>query len=148
MSISALSNRATSSQIAPESGSATCTVAVIDDNSTWTDTVEELLRAEGFDVRSASDGHEAAEFLIRVRPKLVILDIDLPGVSGLQILSEFRRRDGMTPVLVVSADDRALVRDRAMSDGASGFLQKPVPASVLVRAVRRLTGVSAARERD
>lgn len=116
----------------------THTVAVIDDNRTWVETVSEMLREEGFDVRAVTDGEQAVELLDRIRPDLIILDVDLPGISGLAVLKDFRRRDRATPVLVVSGEDRASVQDRAMHDGASGFLQKPVPGAILLRAVRRL----------
>jgi DNA-binding response OmpR family regulator len=112
-------------------------VAVIDDNQAWIDTVTEVLTEEGFDVRCATDGESAIDLLDSIQPSLIILDVHIPGSSGLRILADFRGRDRTTPVLVVSGDDRALVRHQAMSDGASAFLQKPVSSSILVRAVRR-----------
>lgn len=113
-------------------------VAVIDDNKAWIDTVTEVLSDEGFDVRCATSGEDAIELLDSVRPDLIILDVHiLPRSSGLQILTDFRGRDRSTPVLVVSGDDRALIRHQAMSDGASAFLQKPVSSSELLRAVKR-----------
>lgn len=112
-------------------------VAVIDDNESWLDTVSDVLTNAGFDVRSATNAEQAIELLDSVRPSLIILDIHIPGTSGFRILSDYRSRDCTTPILVVSGDDRALVRDRAMNEGASGFLQKPVASQILIRAVRR-----------
>jgi PleD family two-component response regulator len=112
-------------------------IAVIDDNQTWIDTVSEVLADEGFEVRSATNEEAAIDLLDSVRAKLILLDVHIPGTSGLRILADFRGRDRTTPILVVSGDDRALIRNQAMSDGASGFLQKPVPTSILIRAVKR-----------
>lgn len=112
-------------------------IVVIDDNKTWIDTVTEVLSEEGFEVRHATNGESAIELLDSVEPNLIILDVHIPGTNGLRILADFRGRNRTTPVLVVSGDDRALVRHQAMSDGASAFLQKPVSSSILIRAVRR-----------
>ena len=115
-------------------------VAVIDDNKAWIDTVTEVLSDEAFDVRYATRGEDAIELLDSVQPDLIILDVHIPGTSGLRILRDIRGRDRSTPVLVVSGDDRALVRHQAMSDGATAFLQKPVSSAELIRAVDRCLG--------
>lgn len=112
-------------------------IAVIDDSKTWIDTVTEVLSEEGFEVRHATNGESAIELLDSVEPNLIILDVHIPGTNGLRILADFRGRNRTTPVLVVSGDDRALVRHQAMSEGASAFLQKPVSSSILIRAVHR-----------
>ena len=96
-----------------------------------------MLTEEGYEVRSATNEEAAIDLLDSVRPSLIILDVHIPGTSGLRILADYRGRDRTTPILVVSGDDRALLRNQAMSDGASGFLQKPVPSQVLIRAVKR-----------
>jgi FixJ family two-component response regulator len=68
---------------------------------------------------------------------VVILDVHLPQLSGLELLREIRQRDRSTAVVMVSADDQAAVQDRAMAEGASAFLRKPVSLSLLLRAVER-----------
>ena len=116
-------------------------VAVIDDNKAWIDTATEVLADEGFEVRSATSGDDAIDLLDSSQPDLILLDVHiLPRTSGLRILAELRGRDRSTPVLVVSGDDRALVRHQAMSNGATAFLQKPVSSSELIRAVTRCLG--------
>ena len=115
----------------------TAVIAVIDDSQTWIDTVSEVLTDEGYEVRSATSEESAIDLLDSVHPSLIILDVHIPGTNGLRILANYRGRDQTTPILIVSSDDRALVRNQAMSHGASGFLQKPVASQVLVRAVKR-----------
>jgi len=116
-------------------------IAVIDDNQDWVENVSEALTQQGFEVRTAQNECEAIDLLDGIRPDLLILDVHLAGINGLRILSDFRNHNRTTPVLVVSGDDRASIRDKAMTDGASGFLQKPLPSSLLVRAVRRFLKV-------
>ncbi|WP_197530592.1 response regulator [Bythopirellula polymerisocia] len=112
-------------------------IAVIDDNESWIEAVKDVLANEGFEVCSATNEDQAIEILDTVRPQLIILDVHIPGARGLRLISDFRGRDRTTPILVVSSDDRSLVRNQAMSNGASGFLQKPIPSQILLRAVRR-----------
>jgi len=112
-------------------------IAVIDDNKTWIESVTEVLTDAGFEVHSATNGEQAFDLLDSIRPNLIILDVHIPGTSGLRILSDYRGHDRATPILVVSADDRAQIRNRAMSDGATSFLKKPIPSPILIRAVRR-----------
>jgi DNA-binding response OmpR family regulator len=112
-------------------------IAVIDDNRQWLDAVAETLTDEGYRVHTATNGQQASVLLTSTLPGLVILDVKLPGTSGLKILADFRRRDNRTPVLMTSSEDRASVHEQAMANGANGFLRKPFSPSVLLSAVRR-----------
>lgn len=113
------------------------TVLIVDDDVSWSETAAGALREAGFQVFVAHDGSKGAALLERESPTVVILDVHLPGSSGLDLLRELRQRDRLTPVLMVSADDQAAIQDRAMADGASAFLRKPVSLSLLLRAVQR-----------
>jgi DNA-binding response OmpR family regulator len=119
-------------------------IAVIDDNRRCVDAVVEALTGEGYRVRTASSGQDALELLTRTSPALVILDVHLAGVSGWRLLADFRRRDAVTPVLVMSSDDRASIHEEAMIRGANGFLRKPFSPDVLRSAVRRFMDEPAA----
>jgi len=116
---------------------ATGEILVIDDNCQCLDAVVDVLRGEGYRVRTAVNAKDALDLLSHSTPGLVILDIRLPGVSGLRLLSDFRQRDPQTPVLMMSSEDRASLHEEAMAKGANGFLTKPFPMSVLLAAVRR-----------
>lgn len=112
-------------------------IAVIDDNRQCVDAVVDALTGEGYRVRTALCGEDAMQLLGDTSPRLVILDIQLPDANGLRLLADFRRRNDGTPVLVMSSEDRASIREQAMASGANGFLRKPFSADILLSAVHR-----------
>ncbi len=120
-------------------------VLIVDDDVSWSETAAEALRGVGFEVHLAHNGDQAAALLEREPPSVVILDVHLPGLSGLELLHQFRQRDRFTSIVMVSGDDQAAIQDRAMSEGASAFLRKPVSLSLLLRAVERQIKASAKR---
>ena len=109
--------------------------------------VAQLLGDAGLTVRAASDGEQALDLLATEQPALVILDVHLPRINGLELLRQFRQRDRQTPVLMISAEDQASIQDRAMSAGATAFLRKPISVALLMRAVRRYLGDRGVPER-
>jgi CheY-like chemotaxis protein len=115
-------------------------VLIVDDDQSWVQSVAQLLGDAGLTVRAASDGEQALDLLATEQPALVILDVHLPRVNGLELLRQFRQRDRRTPVVMISAEDQASIQDRAMSGGANAFLRKPISVSLLMRAVRRYLG--------
>jgi DNA-binding response OmpR family regulator len=112
-------------------------VFIVDDDRSWTQSVTQLLDDAGFAVQAASDGEEAIELLATAQPALVLLDVHMPRIDGIQLLRQLRERDCQTPVLMISAEDQASTQDRAMAAGATAFLRKPISVSLLLRAVRR-----------
>jgi DNA-binding response OmpR family regulator len=113
------------------------TVLIVDDDVPWTETAAEALRDAGFTVFLAHDGDQGAVLLGRETPTVVIIDVHLPGLDGLQLLRDFRRKDHVTPVVMISGDDQTSIQDRAMAEGASAFLRKPISLAMLLRAVSR-----------
>jgi DNA-binding NtrC family response regulator len=100
------------------------------------------LESNSYEVTSASDGEAALACLARERFDIVLLDLQMPGTCGMEVLERLRERDDDTPVVIVSAHDRAQNVVQAMRLGAIDFLPKPVTpdllrqkvAEVLVRA--------------
>jgi DNA-binding response OmpR family regulator len=112
-------------------------IVVIDDNRQCIDAVVNALTGDGYRVRSALSGQDAMDLLSNTSPGLVILNIHMPDINGMRLLADFRRRDAITPVLVMSDEDRASVHEQAMVNGANGFLRKPFPPDVLLSAIHR-----------
>ena len=73
-------------------------ITIVEDNRTLADGIAKAFEAEGHGVDQLHDGEEAEHFLRSERPDLIVLDINLPGKSGLEVLRGLRRRDSQVPV--------------------------------------------------
>ena len=87
-------------------------VLVIDDESSILDTLQILLRGEGFEVEVAQSGREAIERLADIGPDIVLTDVRMPGVTGLEVLSAVREKDPETPVILMTARRRCTAPSR------------------------------------
>ena len=115
-------------------------VIIIDDDQSWLGTVKELLQNAGYRVHAVCDAEQALDLLATRQPAMVISDVHMPRIDGLELVRQFRSHDRSTPVVMISADDQASLQDRAMAAGATAFLRKPISAPLLMRAVRRYVG--------
>jgi DNA-binding response OmpR family regulator len=112
-------------------------IAVIEDEATIADSVAARLRAEGFEVETAADGHEGVELCRRFRPDLVVLDLMLPGIDGLEVCRRIQR-DRELPVLMLTARDSETDLEVGLAVGADDYVTKPFSARELVARVRAL----------
>jgi DNA-binding NtrC family response regulator len=112
-------------------------VMVVDDERAILDTVEILLRREGFDATVVHNGMEALERLMEVAPDLVLTDIRMPGISGLEVLAGVRRQDPEIPVILMTAQASLQTAVKAVNEGAFYYLQKPFSNAELVALCRR-----------
>jgi len=115
-------------------------VVVVDDEPTVGEAVRDLLATEGYDVQTRGDAQSALPELLRVAPDLVILDVNMPGMSGWEFCSLLRRQSVTRTVPVLFLTGRLDVRDRitAMQVGGSDYLAKPFGAEELRKKVRSL----------
>ncbi len=115
-------------------------VLLVDDEPSVRDATGEILRYAGYDVILASSGNEALHIYDHepARSKLVLLDLTMPGLDGLQTLAELRKRDASLPVVLMSGYAEQNVRDRAAADPAIDFLQKPFRDHQLLAMCRRV----------
>jgi len=114
----------------------------VDDHPIVCKAVAELLELEP-DLTACAPAHDAAsalESIQRLRPDIAIVDISLPGTSGLELVKELRTRCPELPVLVFSTHDESLYAERALQAGARGYLMKEAPPEELVAALRRIMG--------
>ena len=124
-------------------------ILVVDDHSLFREGIVGLLTAGGMEVvGQAGDGPSALSEATRLRPDLVLLDINMPDMSGLEVLRELRRRLPKTTVVIltVSDDDDDLVE--AIKAGARGYLLKTVGANVLLERLHGLERGEAAMTGD
>lgn len=111
------------------------TVLVIEDEAAYVDALEVALSQDGFSVESAADGREALVAFARIRPDIVLLDLMLPGLQGLDVLRSIRQ-DSTTPVIVVSAKDQEADVVTALELGADDYVTKPYSLRELVARIR------------
>ena len=86
----------------------------------------------------ASSAEEAVSLISHLNPHIVVLDVSLPGASGLELLERFETDGVAYPVLVVSRHDEMLYAERAIRAGARGYVMKSQPPQTLIAAVRKV----------
>ncbi|HSG48391.1 MAG TPA: sigma-54 dependent transcriptional regulator [Longimicrobiales bacterium] len=114
-------------------------VLVVDDELGILNTLEILLRREGFAVTTASSGREALERLDESIPDVVLTDIKMPGMSGLDILAHVRELDPEVAVILMTAQASLKTAMDAVNQGAFYYLQKPFANDELLGLLRRAT---------
>ncbi|HWG58123.1 MAG TPA: response regulator [Candidatus Acidoferrales bacterium] len=124
-------------------------LVIADDSISVRKFVGRMLEKAGYRVKLAADGLEAAELVGQVGCHLVITDLEMPRMNGYELMSHLRQ-DPVTrriPVLVVTSRAGAKHRDRALKEGASAFLTKPVQEDQLISTVEGLIGSAAMQGR-
>jgi two-component system phosphate regulon response regulator PhoB len=109
---------------------------VVDDDSRVRTVVGWQLESEGYEVREAADGHTAWQRILDHRPDLIVLDLSLPGLSGLDLLSRLRNAGDPTPVVVLSGRNGEGDRIVGLDLGADDYLVKPFSLGELGARVR------------
>ena len=122
-------------------------IVVADDSISVRKFVGRMLEKNGYRVKLAADGLEAAELVSQHGCHLVITDLEMPRMTGYELMVQLRQSPSTRriPVMVVTSRAGAKHRDRAMKDGASAFLTKPVQEDQLIAAVEQLMGTEAPR---
>ncbi|RJP76602.1 MAG: sigma-54-dependent Fis family transcriptional regulator [Candidatus Zixiibacteriota bacterium] len=113
------------------------TVLVVDDEAAARELIADFLEGRDYDVILADTGTKALELFDRRSPELSILDLNLPGVSGMELLNQFKTRDPGHPVIIVSADAALETAVKAMKLGACEYLCKPANLESLKLAVEK-----------
>jgi two-component system, OmpR family, response regulator RegX3 len=111
------------------------TVLVVEDEESFVDALTIGLKREGFRVEVARDGPEALRMFDTVRPDLVLLDVMLPGISGIDVCREIRSRSEV-PIIMVSARTSEIDTVVGLEVGADGYVPKPYRLRELVARIR------------
>jgi DNA-binding NtrC family response regulator len=121
------------------------TVLVVDDESGILDTLRILLRNEGFEVTTAQGGKAGLEQIRSGAHDIILSDVRMPQVSGLDILNAAREQDPMTPVILMTAQASLQSAISAVNSGAFYYIQKPFSNDELVAILRRACEFRAVR---
>ena len=120
-------------------------ILIVEDNELNLRLFCDLLRAHGFQVEPVRDGREAVERARAFAPDLIVMDIQMPHVSGLELIEQLKAEEGLrdAPILAVTAYAAKGDEERIRDAGAEGYVSKPISVMKFVEAVR---GLLAARE--
>ena len=111
---------------------------VVDDDSALLTMVRDWLEDEGFIVETAAQGDEAEQLLLQFDYDAVVLDWDLPGKSGIDVLKSLRENEKLTPVLMLTGKDHIDEKVEGLESGADDYLTKPFHVKELSSRVRSL----------
>jgi two-component system chemotaxis response regulator CheY len=121
----------------------TAKILLVDDSGLARRSMRAILEPAGYQVVEAEDGMSALERYFLEKPDLVLLDLVMRGMSGLDVLSKLQELDGDARVVVVSADIQDSSREMAESGGASGFITKPVERAAILKVIADVLGANA-----
>jgi DNA-binding NarL/FixJ family response regulator len=114
------------------------TVLIVDDHATFRSFARDLLKSERFEViEEAEDGASAIEKATSLRPDLVLLDVQLPDITGFEVAERLRAHGVSSAIVLTSSRDASSYGDQVYSSGAVGFIPKAELSGQAVRALLR-----------
>ena len=113
---------------------------VVDDSATIRTFVKNALEHQGFEVTEAKSGFEALKILPKERFNLIVTDVNMPDINGLELVKYVRKAEAHrdTPLIIISTDGRERDRDRGMTLGATAYLVKPFSPADLITLAKRV----------
>lgn len=112
------------------------TILIVEDDAAILSGLIDLFEGEGFRVWSARDGNKALRVYLDRQPDLILLDIMIPEKSGYDVCKEIRRRDGRTPILMLTAKGEEIDKVVGLEIGADDYIVKPFSVKELLARVR------------
>ncbi len=111
---------------------------IIDDNRQTADALHQMLEVLDVEARVAYGSSPAISLLQAMVPRVILLDINMPGVDGFEILAFLRREPRLAPVpvIVITSDDQPETRERVLKGGATAIIIKPATLDVLESALK------------
>jgi CheY-like chemotaxis protein len=112
-------------------------ILIVDDNPQNLKLARLLLKAEGYDARTAPDAEHAMSLLQEFSPRLILMDIQLPGMDGLELTRRLKAEEATRKIVIVALTAYAMRGDeeRARAAGCDGYIAKPIDVHTLPHAV-------------
>lgn len=117
-------------------------VLIIDDSEAVRRQVAQTLAPAGYDVLEASDGFEGLSVIKSALPALVLCDLNMPRMGGMEMLAELSRSQSVPVMVMLTTEAQPALIRRARELGAVGWIVKPFKADLLVAAVNKLTATA------
>jgi two-component system chemotaxis response regulator CheY len=121
-------------------------ILIVDDSALSRRTLRRILESAGYEAVEADDGMAALEIYFLEKPRLVLLDLVMKGMYGLDVLLKLREMDPQVRAVVASADIQSSTRQMADEAGALGFINKPFVAEQVIAAVKSALAEGATSE--
>ena len=114
-------------------------ILVVEDNERNLKLLRDVLEYAGYDVRVARTGEDGVTLAVKEPPDLVLMDLQLPGIDGMEALRQLRAspRTADIPVVAVTAQAMKQDRERALEAGFNGYVEKPISVRAFPEQVRR-----------
>lgn len=112
-------------------------VLIVDDSPTETHILKTILEGKGFSVVTAENGELGVAAAIQFKPKLILMDVVMPGLNGFQATRKIKKNDETNniPIIVVTTKDQETDIEWASRQGANGYMVKPVSAGELLQKI-------------
>jgi two-component system, cell cycle response regulator DivK len=113
-------------------------ILIVDDNQLNLKLTRILLEKNGYLVRTAGDGNEALALLEEFKPRLILMDLQLPGMDGLEVTRRIKSNPSMSAIIVVALTAYAMKGDeeKARTAGCDGYITKPIDTRTLPSQIR------------
>ncbi len=115
-------------------------ILLVDDSMTMLMSMEGVLKRAGFDVKTATDGNQALGLIDSYAPDLVITDLNMPGMDGIELIKKIKQTASMRfkPILMLTTESQESKKVEAKAAGATGWLVKPVSPTDLTGVIKKV----------
>src|SRR3954469_18196602 len=123
---------------APAASEGPIRIAILDDDPSVRTAISRLISASGMTGASFANCMELFNGIGPFKPDCIILDLYMPGLDGLEVMSHLRKNGTKEPIILVTAQDDPALRDICLKAGANAFMRKPLPATELLSVIAQL----------
>lgn len=117
------------------------TILVVDDDQQIRDLLKFFLETQGYEILEAHNGTEALEYWKQFQPPLIVLDYQMPDITGVEVCAQIRRDDKLKqPKVIMCTAQAAMDRVQSLLAGADEFVNKPIDMPELLKKVQKLLG--------
>lgn len=117
-------------------------ILIVDDSLSIRKIVSFMLQDRGYDVETAVDGRDALGKMDDLQADMVVTDLNMPNVNGIELIKQMRRRAAykFTPVVMLTAESRETKMQEGNAAGANGWIMKPFSSEKLIETVKKFMG--------
>jgi len=114
-------------------------ILVIEDNETNMYLISFILKKTGYEVIEARSGEEGVELAIKEKPNLIIMDIQLPGIDGLEATQKIRESeaDGEIPIIALTSYAMTVDREKSLAAGCTSYIEKPINPETFIAEIEK-----------